>query len=1135
MYNAHKSLSTKLLYCILFILFLVICNFPVAAEENYGNIPSDPNDPNIMGMSFLESIDLPFDPNDYTFLVFNPGGTQSRIIAAMEILGITFDERGPGNEVTLEDLETHDIMIVGWNDDGNTAGLNENVLAGGITGRVILSGHDLDYHTADPYNPIPAAQTMLVQAIDWVLKGDGTGLITLGCTDAFPYLPEFWDVHADANSVGEDVTEFTAEGLASGVYDDLEPNDMDNWGTSYHDIFIIGQGSLFVPFELGGFSGGDIITIACDKIKFPCFYIYKEVNDVNCAYPWNEIDENYLIYNISYDANGFADTNVIITDHLPSDVNYISSDPCGVYDSNWHTVTWDINDISASDSNTFSIQVGVNYYARPGDTITNFCEMEGDRYYAFTTWPTDICCYGGDIIYVDANANGFNNGTSWLHAYKDLQEALAGAPNCDCEQIRVAQQTYMPTDIEDTSARSISFELLDGAAVYGGFPPGGGTWPQRNPNVYETILSGDIGTPDNKYDDSYHVIKCVDVNNATLDGFIITAGMANGSGDDGYGGGIYCKDSYGLILRNCSISLNSSISGGALFNYSCDTNITNCILFENEATNGNGGGIYNCYQPSPRIANCLLIGNTSTLYDGGGIYNYQSSPTIINSTLSINSAGNSGGGMGNWNSSPTLTNCAFNDNSANYGGAISNKNSSDPNITNCIFAGNNANNNGGGMHNYNESSVIIADCIFTGNSTVNHGGAVYNEKSTVEVKNSIFAGNGANDYGGGILNYYNSDATVVNSIFAGNHAGDNGGGIANYYNYNRCFEITNCTFVENSSSCGGGIWCWYFADANLTNCIFWNNIIDQIRNDSNTCSLSVTYSDVMGGWSGEGNINEDPCFFDVEQSGSWSANASYDESTFQSTLTDDSASWAVNELAGRFVNPYTNQTLQFFIVSNDVNTIKVWSDINSIAGYGDTYQIYDYHLTADSNCIDAGDPDFNPGPNMKDIDGERRVFDGDDNGTEIVDIGADEYYWSPADFNSDGLVNFFDYALLSSAWLTDPNKQYYNEICDLVDNDRIDSNDLARFCEDWLWQTAWAKTFPFSYEKMGCSMGESLGLTQELFPSVSSKQEQPELTAVDIEEIIKWLEDLWLTNEEVRKIISEDDWLKFIELVKDSI
>jgi hypothetical protein len=217
----------------------------------------------------------------------------------------------------------------------------------------------------------------------------------------------------------------------------------------------------------------------------------------------------------------------------------------------------------------------------------------------------------------------------------------------------------------------------------------------------------------------------------------------------------------------------------------------------------------------------------------------------------------------------------------------------------------------------------------------------------------------------------------------------------------------------------------------------------------------------------------------------------------------------------------------------------VWSDVNSIAQEGDTYQIYDYHLTADSACIDTGDPNFNPDPNMTDIDGERRVVDGDANGTEIVDMGADEYYWSPADFNSDGIVNFFDYALFANVWQKTSDVNDYNDIYDLVDNNCIDYNDFARFCEDWLWQTAWAKAFPCSYgrgmgKSMGLGMSESLGLTEEILPSAPAKKPQPQLAEADIEEIIKWLAELWLKEDELRKMMSEDEWLKFIESVVNS-
>lgn len=46
----------------------------------------------------------------------------------------------------------------------------------------------------------------------------------------------------------------------------------------------------------------------------------------------------------------------------------------------------------------------------------------------------------------------------------------------------------------------------------------------------------------------------------------------------------------------------------------------------------------------------------------------------------------------------------------------------------------------------------------------------------------------------------------------------------------------------------------------------------------------------------------------------------------------------------------------------------------------------DFHLTADSPCIDAGDPDFVPDPNETDIHGEPRLA------RAVVDMGADEFH-----------------------------------------------------------------------------------------------------------------------------------------------
>lgn len=236
-------------------------SFVIAEENNYGNIPFEEQ---VMNMASMESVVLPFDPNDYNFLIYVPNGEQDSIEHAMSYLGITLDPnkdiRGPYNEVTANDLATHDILIVGWNYEGDTRGLIASTLAAGITGRIVLSGHDLDYHTSSDPTPEPAAPIVLAQAIDFVLQGEGTGMITLGCTSSFPYVPGDWGVSASGN-VGEIVTEFTPESMISGIFDGVDLKDMCNWGTSYHNIFTINTNSSFMPFELGE-GNDDIITVA---------------------------------------------------------------------------------------------------------------------------------------------------------------------------------------------------------------------------------------------------------------------------------------------------------------------------------------------------------------------------------------------------------------------------------------------------------------------------------------------------------------------------------------------------------------------------------------------------------------------------------------------------------------------------------------------------------------------------------------------------------------------------------------------------------------------------------------------------------------------------------------------------------
>jgi len=151
------------------------------------------------------------------------------------------------------------------------------------------------------------------------------------------------------------------------------------------------------------------------------------VNEPNSVVP-----KDYITYTITYGPNGYDHNNVIITDYLPKKVSFISaSGPNMDYDSG--TVTWQIGSLAANAPNdSVTLTVQVNELAEPLDTITNYCEIENEQYCSSATVYTDVRYWGGDIIYVDANATaGFDTGTSWYNAYLDLQDALDRAITSD--------------------------------------------------------------------------------------------------------------------------------------------------------------------------------------------------------------------------------------------------------------------------------------------------------------------------------------------------------------------------------------------------------------------------------------------------------------------------------------------------------------------------------------------------------------------------------------------------------------------------------------------------------------------------------------------------------------------------------
>ena len=120
--------------------------------------------------------------------------------------------------------------------------------------------------------------------------------------------------------------------------------------------------------------------------------------------------------------------------------------------------------------------------------------------------------------------------------------------------------------------------------------------------------------------------------------------------------------------------------------------------------------------------------------------------------------------------------------------------------------------------------------------------------------------------GGGGIYCFNSSPIITNNIIEGNSADGFGGGIFCFYSCSP--KIINNTIFGNSADIGGGIGCLDhphlpFSDLIITNNILWNDSPDEICYDCGG-SITVTYSDIQGGWEGESNIDADPMFVDAE-------------------------------------------------------------------------------------------------------------------------------------------------------------------------------------------------------------------------------------------------------------------------------
>jgi len=584
---------------------------------------------------------------------------------------------------------------------------------------------------------------------------------------------------------------------------------------------------------------------------------------------------------------------------------------------------------------------------------------------------------GDSQIFVNQNASGFNDGTSWENAYIFLDDALiASSPN---DQIFVAAGVYTPG--RDKPSPDNSFFFQHDIELYGGFSGTETTLSQRDWTVNQTILSGDQNRDDidgdffsNKTDNSIHVMSLTNIvtNRSTIDGFIIrngqTKGLEGSSLEEISGGGIFTSGN--PSIRNCIFTQNFGLFGGGIFPSQTDLIIIEDCIFENNLS-GVGGGI-NFNSDSSRVHNCTFNNNEAFFFRGGAIYLERAKSTEISNCLfneNISNSVDGGGGAiaidGSADSGAfdaNITDCVFTNNSATIGGAIvSLTDSVTLDVINCSFSNNSAVLAGGAIANFFGSSSNLTNCTFNENVVSDgSGGAVFcqNNDITLNVNQSNFLLNSSSSAGGaisivgdidpssveqlpqcninesfftlnlasddgGALSISDADLNLSNSVITSNivfsPAGTGGGvSLSTSESIQTIFNITNATIAANSAPRGSGISQLDFGDNSSSLLTLQNNIFDNTMSDNYTIENGTLPVVVSNG----GNLSHDASMSN------------------------------------------------FLISTNDLNvTSPVFVD--SLNG--------DYHLQNSSPCIDKG---ISSGAPLTDIEGLPRVGE--------VDMGAFE-------------------------------------------------------------------------------------------------------------------------------------------------
>ena len=426
-------------------------------------------------------------------------------------------------------------------------------------------------------------------------------------------------------------------------------------------------------------------------------------------------------------------------------------------------------------------------------------------------------------VFVDVNAAGTNDGSSWENAYNNLQQALDDLPvvgNDDPKpQVWVAGGTY--TGIMASAPDIDAFVIEKPVDIYGGFAGTEQTIEERDLNLNETIISGDANRDDIKENfvdnrtDNFVRVLYIDstfTNTVVLDGLTISGGHTSANPDTAFhirtGGGVFTWNP--VEVRNCTFESNFSPRGGSVYlSWWTDGSVFDNCTFQNNSTDARASCMFVDSNWDLTIRNCEFKDNISSR---GAVYLLFCKNTIVeNCTFSNNDGtGNFCGGLYNWNSeSVNVVNCNFDNNRSMVGAAV-------------YVDGRDLSN----------TAMYFDNCSFTNNEVISDrfesiGGTMYSTRAITSFENCTFDANSGDAFAGNLAFYTNSRGTVKNCIFTNNEATSGGAAFAAAFGFDVLVE--NCTFEDNQAGWGAGVFLQGEPDtAVFVNCEFNNNRADDL-------------------------------------------------------------------------------------------------------------------------------------------------------------------------------------------------------------------------------------------------------------------------------------------------------------------